>query len=39
MDINITDFDYDTWGKYIVNDTDTTLDVDITNVPNDLDWQ
>ena len=39
MDIKITDFDYDSWGKYISDINDTTLDVDIINIPNDLKWQ
>ena len=39
MDVKITDFDYDSWGKYISDINDTTLDVDIINVPNDLTWQ
>jgi hypothetical protein len=38
MDVKITDFDYDSWGKYISDINDTTLDVDIINVPNDLTW-
>lgn len=39
MDVKITDFDYDSWGKYISDINDTTLDVNIINVPNDLTWQ
>ena len=39
MDINISEFDYDSWAKYISDINDTTLDVDITNIPNDLEWQ
>ena len=39
LDINISNFDYDNWGKYIGDESDTLLNIRIKNVHNDLDWQ
>lgn len=39
MDINISNFDYDSWGKYIGDESDALLNLRIKNVHNDLDWQ
>jgi hypothetical protein len=39
MDINISNFDYDNWGKYIGDESDALLNLRIKNVHNDLDWQ
>ena len=38
MKIDINDFNYDSWGKYIDNLDDTTLELEITNIQNDLEW-
>ena len=38
MTVQINGFGYDTWGKYIQSLDDTTIELEITNIPNDLDW-